>query len=65
MLITEHQRNEFGIGNTYAFDIIVYGADKAAIGLVMKASVPDEREQYPEYGQQPAACHRNPCSEPG
>ncbi len=62
MLITQHQRNRFGIRNTDAFNIIVDGAGKAAIGQVMKASVPDKGEQYHEYGQQPALYHRDPCS---
>jgi hypothetical protein len=33
MHVVQHQRNEYGIGGDYAFDVIIYDANKKVIGL--------------------------------
>jgi hypothetical protein len=39
MHIVQHQRNEYGIGADYAFDVIIYDAAKRVIGSVQRAAI--------------------------
>ncbi len=39
MHIQQYQRNENGIGNDYAFDVIIYDSKNTAIGQVSKAPI--------------------------
>ena len=39
MHVVQWQRNENGVGADYAFDVLIYDADKQEIGLVSKASI--------------------------
>ena len=39
MHVVQYQRNENGIGADYAFDVLIYDADKKPIGQVSKASI--------------------------
>jgi hypothetical protein len=39
MHIVQNQRNEYGIGGEYAFDVIIYDAKKKIIGSVQRAAV--------------------------
>lgn len=39
MHVIQYQRNEYGIGNEYAFDAIIYDADRKIIGKVQRAAI--------------------------
>ncbi len=39
MHVVQYQRDEFGVGNDYAFDVVIYDNNKKEIGLVQKASI--------------------------
>lgn len=39
MHVVQWQRNEDGVGGDYAFDVLIYDADKNEIGLVSEASI--------------------------
>lgn len=39
MHVVQHQRNEYGVGGEYEFDVIIYDHDKKVIGLVQGAPI--------------------------
>lgn len=39
MHVVQHQRNEYGIGGDYAFDVIIYDAAHKIIGSVQRAAI--------------------------
>jgi hypothetical protein len=39
MHVVQNQRNEYGIGNDYAFDVIIYDAKKQIIGSVQRKAI--------------------------
>ncbi|KAH7408213.1 hypothetical protein DE146DRAFT_645574 [Phaeosphaeria sp. MPI-PUGE-AT-0046c] len=39
MHVIQHQRNEYGVGSEYEFDVIIYDHDKKVIGKVQRAAI--------------------------